>query len=188
MFRRLAVISLALLLGACETNQVNRDFDASRDFAAYRNWAWKEPGLQYRPDDPRIKSDLTEQRIRQAVGDQLDQRGLRPAQPGAKADLTVQTYLIVENRQQQVTTSYGGGWGGYWGGGPYWGGPMLNESRNITYKVATLQVDLLDGRDGKLVWRGSAEQIMNDNAIAPTERSANIRKTVAKVLETYPPQ
>lgn len=71
MFRRLALLAMAVLLSACAAHQVNHDFDASRDFAAYRSWSWKEPALQYRPDDPRIKSDLTEQRIRQAVADQL---------------------------------------------------------------------------------------------------------------------
>lgn len=70
MLRRLVLLSFVLLLAACSSNNVQQDFDASRDFAAYRSWAWQEPGLQYRPDDPRIKSDLTEQRIRQAVADQ----------------------------------------------------------------------------------------------------------------------
>lgn len=84
MFRPLALLALAALLSACAANQVNHDFDASRDFAAYRSWSFKEPALQYRPDDPRIKSDLTEQRIRQAVSDQLDQRGLRPAAAGKR--------------------------------------------------------------------------------------------------------
>ena len=57
---------------------MQRDFDPTRDFSAYRAWSWKEPALQYRPDDPRIQSDLTEQRIRDAIAEQLDQRGLRP--------------------------------------------------------------------------------------------------------------
>ena len=185
MLRRIALLAFAVLLGGCQTHQVNHDFDASRDFAAYRSWAWKDPALQYRPDDPRIKSDLTEQRIRQAVADQLDQRGLRPAAPGAKADLNVQAYLIVEDRQQQVTTNYGGAWGGPWNG--YWGAPMYNETRNVTYKVATLQIDLLDGKDGKLVWRGSDEQMMASTP-NPEERNKAIRSTVTKILSNYPPR
>ena len=185
MLRRIALLAFAVLLGGCQTHQVNHDFDASRDFAAYRSWAWKDPALQYRPDDPRIKSDLTEQRIRQAVADQLDQRGLRPAAPGAKADLNVQAYLIVEDRQQQVTTNYGGAWGGPWNG--YWGAPMYNETRNITYKVATIQIDLLDGKDGKLVWRGSDEQMMASTP-NPEERNKAIRSTVTKILSNYPPR
>ncbi|SFB41544.1 MULTISPECIES: DUF4136 domain-containing protein [Pseudomonas] len=184
MFRRIATLAFVVLLGGCQTSQVNHDFDASRDFGAYRSWAWKDPALQYRPDDPRIKSDLTEQRIRQAVGEQLDQRGLRPAAPGSKADLNVQAYLIVEDRQQQVTTNYGGAWGGPWNG--YWGAPMYNETRNITYKVATIQIDLLDGKDGKLVWRGSDEQMMATSP-NPQDRDKAIRTTVTRVLSSYPP-
>jgi len=186
MLRRLLVFSLLALLAACQSNNVTQDFDASRDFAAYRSWTWQEPALQYRPDDPRIKSDLTEQRIRQAVGEQLDQRGLRPAQAGSRGDLKVQSYLIVENRHQQITTQYGGGWGGYYGG--YWGGPAFNETRTVEYKVATIQIDLFDARDGKLVWRGSAEQVMNHYPPTPAERNTAIQKTVAQVLANYPPR
>ncbi len=185
MFHRLSLLACAVLLSACQSNQVNHDFDASRDFAAYRSWAWKEPALQYRPDDPRIKSDLTEQRIRQAVADQLDQRGLRPVAAGAKADVNVRTYLIVEDRQQQITTHYGGGWAGPWNG--YWGAPMYNETRNVSYKVATLQIDLFDGKDGKLVWRGSDEQLLSRTP-QPSDRSAAIRQTVGRILSNYPPK
>ncbi|WP_213879654.1 DUF4136 domain-containing protein [Pseudomonas sp. dw_358] len=187
MYARAAVVSLSLLLGACQTTRPVADYDASRDFAGYRTWAWKTPALQYRPDDPRIRSDLTEARIRQAIAEQLDQRGLRPATPGTKADLDVQTWLIVDNRQQQVV-SQGPGWG-YWGGpwGPGWGAPIYSESRTVDYKVATLQVDLLDGRDGKLVWRASAERLDNNGDAGPQERTEIIQKTVAQVLSAYPP-
>lgn len=185
MSRRLSLLACAVLLSACQTTKVNYDFDASRDFAAYRSWAWKEPAVQYRPEDPRIKSDLTEQRIRQAVADQLDQRGLRPAATGAKADVNVRTYLIVEDRQQQITTNYGGAWGGPWNG--YWGAPMYNETRNVSYKVATLQIDLLDGKDGKLVWRGSDEQLLSRSP-QPADRSAAIHATVGRILSNYPPK
>jgi len=185
MFRRLALLAFALLLSACASNQVNHDFDPGRDFAAYRSWSWKEPALQYRPDDPRIKSDLTEQRIRQAIVDQLDQRGLRQAPAGGRGDVQVQAYLIVEDRQQQVTTNYGGGWGSPWNG--YWGGPMYNETRNISYKVATVQIDLLDGKDGKLVWRGSDERMLS-NSPTPTDRSLALRETVGRILSNYPPR
>lgn len=186
MLRRLAVLSLAAGLSACQSPQVNHDFDATRDFAAYRSWAWKEPAVQYRPDDPRLRSDLTEQRIRQAVSSQLDQRGLRPAAAGTRADMTVQAYLIIDNRQQQITTNYGAGWGGYWG--PYWGGPAMNETRSVDYKVSTLQLDLLDARDGKLIWRGSTEQVVNDQAVSPTDRTLAVQNAVIKILSAYPPR
>jgi hypothetical protein len=97
----------------------------------------------------------------------------------------VQVWLIVDERQDQVSTNYGGYWGGYWGGG--WGGPMYTETRTLDYKVATIQVDLFDGKDGKLVWRGSAEQVLRQSPQTPTEREAAIRRIIAEVLNQYPP-
>jgi hypothetical protein len=84
-----------------------------------------------------------------------------------------------------VTTSYGGGYGGPWNG--YWGGPMYNETRNVSYKVATIQIDLLDGKDGKLVWRGSDEQTLSRTP-KPEDRSSTIRQTVGRILANYPPR
>lgn len=187
MLSRLLLIPILLLLAACQNVQVERDYDASRDFASYRSWSWQEPALQYRPDDPRVNSDLTEQRIREALSQQLDQRGLRPAPEGSAADLKVQVWLIVEPRQEQLSTHYSVGyWGGYWGG--YGGGPIQTETRTVDYKVATLQVDMLDGKDGKLVWRGSAEQVMRRSPPTPAERVTAIRETLAQILNQYPPQ
>ena len=71
MIRRLLLLGLLLGLAACETVNLSRDYDSSRDFAAYRSWAWAQPAFEYRPDDPRIKSDLTEQRIRSAVAEMI---------------------------------------------------------------------------------------------------------------------
>ncbi|AGI26157.1 DUF4136 domain-containing protein [Pseudomonas sp. MT3] len=185
MIRRLLLLGLMLGLAACETTSLSRDYDTTRDFSRYQSWSWAQPSFEYRPDDPRIKSDLTEQRISQAVADQLDQRGLRQAQGGNIGDVRVRAYLIVDQRQDQVTSYSGGYWNGYWGG--YWGPPPMAETRTVTYKVATIQVDLFDGKDGKLVWRGSGEQIMRSSPPTPAEREAAIRETVQKVIAQYPP-
>ncbi len=182
----LLLLPLLLILSACQTPQLERDFDPSRDFAAYHSWSWQEPGVQYKPDDPRINSDLTGQRIRSAVSEQLEQRGLRPAAANTAGDLKVQVWMIVDNRQQQVSTHFGGGWGDPWGGG-FWGGQSYVETRTLDYQVGTLQIDLLDGKDGKLVWRGSAEQVLRSRQPSPSEREASIRSTVAEVLSQYPP-
>ena len=194
MLRRIALLGLALLLSACESMQVTSDYNPSVDFARFQTWAWKDPALQYQPSSLMLKSDLTEQRIMQAVSSGLDQRGLRPVAAGNKPDLLVQTYLIVANRQEQIVTNYGygGPWGGPWGyaGGPwegYWGAPMYNETRNVVYQVGTLQIDLIDAKDGRLVWRGSAEKIV-DNSPTPAERSAAIHEAVNKILGNYPPK
>ncbi|TWI54390.1 uncharacterized protein DUF4136 [Pseudomonas duriflava] len=188
MIRRLLLLTALLsTLTACQVNTVNRDYDPTRDFGAYRSWTWAQPALEYKPDDPRLKSDLTEQRIRDAISSQLDQHGLRPAQPGTRADLQVRSYLIVDQRQGQMMRT-----DPYWGGGPwgYWGpwGGGYTQTQTYTYSVTTLQIDLLDGRDGKLVWRGSAEADSGLNADIPSQRAAALSATIRKILAQYPPR
>lgn len=181
---RLLLIPLLMVLGACQST-MELDYDPTRDFAAYRSWSWQEPAVRYRPDDPVIKSDLTEQRIREAVGQQLEQRGLRQATSG-QADLKVQAWLSVERRQDSYTTYYGGMFMGYPNG--WWGGPSYAQTNTYDYRVGILQVDLLDGRDGRLVWRGSDEQVLSRGQQSPSERATLIRETAARVLSQYPPR
>tara|TARA_R110002020_G_scaffold474948_1_gene708051 strand:+ start:25910 stop:26542 length:633 start_codon:yes stop_codon:yes gene_type:complete len=183
-----ALGAVVLLLAACQAAPIQRDYDINRDFTQYRNWNWAEPDVSYTPEnDPRIQSDLTTQRIREAVSGQLDVRGLRPAQPGQEADLDVKVYVISEMRKDNVTTSYGGSFGSYWGGwgGGWGGGPGYAETRTVDYQVFTLQIDLLD--DGQLVWRGSDEQQLRTTAQSPAERSQQIQQMVTKILGGFPP-
>lgn len=187
MLRHLYLIAALLALAACQTVRLDSDFDPHRDYASLQSWAWQEPAVRYSPDDPRLSSDLTAQRVREAVAQQLEQRGLRQAADPAAADFHVQAFMIVDRRQEQVATAYAGG--GYWGRG-YWGGMWgypYTEVRTYDYQVGTLQLDFID-RDGRLIWRGSAEQVLRRGQRSPAERSSEIHDTVAKILAQYPPR
>lgn len=184
MFRSLILLPLLLVLVACQTSGPRADFDLNRDFGQYQTWEWAEPAVTYAPaNDPRLSSDLTTQRIEEAVAAQLDVRGLRPALEAGSADLKVRSSMVVETRRDNITTHYGGGWG-YWG--PYWGGPGYSQTRTVDYQVMTLQIDLLDAADGRLVWRGSDSEVINDR-LSPIDRSRAMHERAARILSNYPP-
>lgn len=184
----LAAAAGMLLLAACQSAPIERDYDVNRDYTQYRNWTWAEPRVSYTPDDdPRIQSDLTTQRVLEAVSGQLDVRGLRPAQDPQNADLKVRVHVISDQRQDNVTTSFGGSFGTYRGWGGWGAGPGFAETRTVDYQVMTLQIDLLDAADGQLVWRGSDEHQMRRSALSPAERSRLIQEMVTKVLSGFPP-
>ncbi|HLV16533.1 MAG TPA: DUF4136 domain-containing protein, partial [Pseudomonas sp.] len=128
---RLLLIPLLAVLAACQSTP-ELDYDTTRDFAAYRSWSWQEPAVRYHPDNSPLQSDLTEQRIREAVAQQLEQRGLRQA-GGAQADLRVQAWFSVERRQDSYTTYYGGMIMGY--PGSWWGGPSYAQTHTYDYRV-----------------------------------------------------
>lgn len=183
----LMLLSLLWLTG-CQTSPVEQDFDTSRSFLAYTSWSWAEPAVSFSPaDDPRVESDLTRQRIMQAVADQLLQRGVLPAAEGQPGSLRVRTHLIVEPREEKVVISHGMAVGGYWGGG-WAGGPVISETRSINSREATLQIDLIDAASDELVWRGSDRMLLPERPASPQERERLLRTLVQRILSGYPPQ
>ncbi len=172
---------LLLTLGGCQSNSLLRDYDPGRDYSAYRSWQWHDTPLTYRPDDPRLRSDLTERRIRDAIAGQLEQRGLRQAPSADQADLRVQVSLMLDTRQQELRSVSGGYWGNPWYG------PVFQEVRTIDYQVRTLQIDLFDGKDGRLIWRAAREDAPDSGAEHPSRRSAAIQRSVAQMLQYFPP-
>lgn len=193
MKRCLLLLAVLLLTACAERGPRNLDYDASRDFAAYRSWGWADPAIEYRPNDPRVRSDLTEQRLRDSVSGGLDQRGLRPAMAGARPDLKIKLYVILDQRQQSFSYAdpywgpgWGGPWGSAWGPGPW--GPSYVRTQTVTYPVMTVQLDMLDGRDGKLVWRASEERLLDDQNATPSQRSAAFSRLINELLISYPPR
>ena len=174
-----------LLMSACQGAAVQPDYDTSRNFADYRTWQFAEPAVSSLPEnDPRLSGELISDRVKDSVANQMELRGLRPPVANQGADLKVKTYLMIENRQDNVSTSFGGYWGTGWGG--FWGGPSIQTQR-VDYKELILQIDMLDASDGKLVWRGSEGETLSDRPQSPVKRDEQINRLVGKILGSFPP-
>uniref|UniRef100_UPI0013C40B1F DUF4136 domain-containing protein n=1 Tax=Pseudomonas aeruginosa TaxID=287 RepID=UPI0013C40B1F len=121
---------------------------APRDYARYRSWSWAAAGVSGFPQG------LDDNQLRDAVSQQLDQRGLRPARPGSAADLQVSAFLRNELRTRQVTDYYGGYYGNYGGWrDPWYGyGASYPVTRSYTVQVTVVRVELNDARSGQPVW------------------------------------
>ena len=157
---------------------------APRDYAAYRSWAW-----QQRPAGSAWASaDL----VQDALNNALDQRGLRPAQGTAAADLKVRTDTRLERRVRQVADSYdpyyGGGYGSFGNRGYYGNGVGVGArvplTRSYEEEVVVVRIDFFDGRSGEQVWSGQAEMRSSGSQ---AERAEALRKAVSDALGEYPP-
>ncbi len=153
---------------------------APRDYARYRSWSWAAAGVSGFPQD------LDDNQLRDAVSQQLDQRGLRPARPGSAADLQVSAFLRNELRTRQVTDYYGGYYGNYGGWrDPWYGyGASYPVTRSYTVQVTVVRVELNDARSGQPVWGNSAEFDSGDSA---SEQAKALREAVKRALSSYPP-
>lgn len=147
---------------------------APRDYARYRDWAWRTPPAGSAWADPALVSE--------AVAGGLDQRGLRPVRSGKPADLLISTELSVQTRQYQVRDDYGS----YYGHGPYGDHYGLYGSvplvRTYEVEVVVVRIDLFDGEQP--VWSGSAEARSEGSQ---SERADALRRAVEDALGAYPP-
>lgn len=92
-----AAVLMLIALPACSSLQVKTEQDWDTDFASYRTYAWSQ-GVSAR--EPSI-----ENQIQAAVDFELPFKGLEKVETAASPDLSVSTYVSVE--EQQVVDSVG---------------------------------------------------------------------------------
>ncbi|MNM95692.1 hypothetical protein D3C81_1081470 [compost metagenome] len=149
---------------------------APLDYGQYRSWNWSSTadanGAYGTP-------------LQDAISQQLDQLGLRPARPGNAPDLQVSAEAHNEQRTRQVTDYYSASYGYYGWHDPWYGyGAAIPVTRTYNVMVGVLRIDLLDARNGQRVWSGSAEF---DASGSQREQDAALREAARQALAGYPP-
>ncbi|MBP7996967.1 MAG: DUF4136 domain-containing protein, partial [Thiopseudomonas sp.] len=61
------------------------------------------------------------------------------------------------------------------------------ENYDVTYTTQKLQIDLLDSRTQKLIWRGSDSWVLPAQRTNPQAREATMRTYVQRILQHFPP-
>jgi hypothetical protein len=164
-----AAVGLAVLgvLVGCAQVRVKTDFNERVDFARYRTFqvaACQTPGAACGAE-----GSLLEDRIAAAVTSQLQARGLRP--DADRPDLVVAFTVMTFTKGDLVQPSGVPPWGGL--GGDIWSDDI---------RAGTLVLTVLDAHTRCAVWTARAQTEQQDF----TSRAV-IQSTVARALESYPP-
>ena len=151
---------------------------APRDYARYRNWAW------HNDQPPAGSAWASSEQVQEALSNALDQRGLRPAQSAAAADLRVHSELRLERRIRQVIDHYDDHYDrGYYADYPgHWG--RMPVERAYEVEVLVVRIELFDSRDGQPVWQGLAEL---PSGGSQAERADALRAACKRALQGFPP-
>lgn len=182
MQRFLQFLLLSILLTGCQSAALSElDYDTSQDFSLWQSWHWANPAVEFYSREQ--ASDLDQQRIQDVVGEQLLQWGYIPNEQ--HPDFLVRAWLGQEDRIERIYVQRGGYWGDPWG--RYWGGPGWVEPQDIRYRAFTLQLDILDAKSQKLVWRASDQWAATRSNVRPQKRDAEIRKAARRLLKRFPP-
>jgi hypothetical protein len=167
-----AALGLAAGLIACSTLTVSTDFDPAANFTQYKTFTVM-PLEQFK------NNTITADRIKAAITQALQAKGLQPASEAADLQINVFAKLSKETQVTSTGTGYGG-WG-YRG----WGGGMSTTTvQNVN--VGTLVVDLVDAKTTKPVWRGMASDTIDQKSTGQQKQEA-LNYAMNQMFEKYPP-
>lgn len=168
MKKTLGVLMIAMAGSCSDQITVRTDYDRSVNIATFNTFAWLDKqGIEER-NNPLYYNELNDKRIRESVFLQLTSKGYVESSESPK--LKVHYHIVIEDKTQVRSDSYS----------PYW---IKSERDVFTYREGTLIIDLMDGQNEMLLWRGWAV-----SALSETDQMSEeiIRSAVAKIFLKLP--
>lgn len=162
--------SMLLVLLAIATfafsREVRVDYDHHADFSHYRTYSWAKV---------ETPNSLWDERVKDAIDKALQAKGWTPVPSGGDVSIVA---VGTTNEKLTLHTFYDGFDGWLWGG---FGDATTYED---TYQVGTLILDMFDSGTKKLIWRGSATDVLSSK---PDKNVKDLEKSVDKMFERFPP-
>lgn len=182
--QRLVLIAAVLLTTACASGpKIQTNYDPSVDFSNYRTYGFFKPmsieGENY--------STIYGAVFREAIGREMEARGYARAD---EPDLLINVSARMQEKIQVSQTSAAPYHGGYYGyrAGYYdpWGGYGWNTQTHVSqYTEGTVNVDIVDRTQKRMVWEGVAIGRLKEN-LDNAEVRERISNGVASMFEEYP--
>jgi hypothetical protein len=176
-------LTAALFAAGCATTggpKTRIDYDRAADFSVYRTYGFpKETGT-----DRGGYSTLVTSYLKNAMSAQMEARGYKYSDD--HPDLLVNFYMNTRERTEirpDARASVGYGYYGY-RYGLYNAWPMYDEDRTVTYKVGTLNLDIVDAEKKQLVWEGVAEGRVSEDELQNPKVAIN--GVVTELMRQYP--
>lgn len=178
-----SAMAAVLLLAGCASNRAppsRIDYDRKADFSVYRTFGFpKETGT-----DRGGYSTLVTSYFKSSVTTAMEARGYKYTED--HPDLLVNFFMNTRDRTEvrsQPNASLGYGYYGY-RYGLYNAWPMYDEDRTVTYRVGTINIDIVDAEKKQLVWEGVSEGRVSDEAMANPKVTVNA--VVTELMRQYP--
>lgn len=180
----LSLAALALPLSGCASGPtVQSDFDPSFNFSQLSTYSWAARTEQGK--DPAVYNNIVASRVKEAVNQALKAKGFREVSSDPSFLVAWHGAINQQHSVETVGTSYGYGWGWYGG----WAGPGMATSTTYvnSWNEGTLIIDIVDAKENKMVWRGSAQGEVDEHKDDPQAMQAGLNDAVTKMMATFPP-
>ena len=151
--------------------------------AKYKTYAIKKPSRDFNPAEFSAENQA---RVRDALGEELARRGLRPSD---NPDLWLGLYLRVKSKHFDLdhATTEGDSMADIMKnhyGFVFGSGKSLNQQQTIPYREGTLVVDAVDAKSDRIVWQGTASGALYTNR-SDEAVEKRIREAVTKMFAHF---
>ena len=169
MKTNIAIFALLLCLASTIAvgQQVSVNYDHNASFAQYHTYAWGSNNKN------QIQNSILAQVAQQDIESAMQQKGLQKVDESQKPDL-----ILTASGGEREQTSYNA-WGMRGIGGGMGG---ISPQENVE---ATMVVSLYDTKAKSLVWRGIAQNTLNNNG---NKNQEMVEKAVQKMFKQWPKQ
>lgn len=171
----------ALLLAGCATSpRISFEADPRADFSAFRTWAFYDPLAVESYGYETATSEI----VKRAVRREMDARGY--AYDAENPDLWVNVNAYMQRRTDVSSIpSVDYAYYYHYRARRYVAVPYWHDRTHVTrYTEGTMNVDLVDARQNRLVWEGIAVGRVGHVTVA--NREAYINQTIAEIFSRFP--
>jgi len=179
VFLPAALPLLALVLAGCSP-RVYVEQDDSAKLSGYHRFAWlSPPPAPVR--DPILDSQILESRVHRAVSDDLKSRGYEEVAPGASPDFLVTYHTSAKQTLESTGPAFSFGFvDAFPHGFGAVGFPVGSDVQ--TRDEGTLMLDVLDGQNKRLVWRGWTTELLNQDNYS----DKSVQDAVKDIFDKFP--
>ena len=188
VFKKLINLGLlavaAMLIASCASKPtIETDYDHSVDFSQYKTYAFFNPMGIENPNYSSIYGSI----FREAISREMESRGYVKSD---NPDLLINVSGRLQEKTKVTTTSDPYMSGGYYGyrRGAYgaWGGYGYGSQTHVSqYTEGTVNVDMVDRMQKRMVWEGVAVGRVNEKR-TNEERRTNINNGILEMVAGYP--
>ena len=174
----------AILLTACSSGpKIESDYDHTIDFSQYRTYGFFNPMGIENPNYSSIYGSI----FRDAISKEMNSRGYTMSD---NPDLMINVSGRLQDKTKVTTTSDPYMHGGYYGyrRGAYgtWGGYGYGTTTHVSnYTEGTVNVDIVDRTQKRMVWEGVAVGRVKENKTNEETRT-NIYNGIQEMFAGYP--
>jgi hypothetical protein len=158
-----------MLVGIASTiaigQQVSVNYNHSQSFSQFHSYAWGSNNAN------QIQNSILAQVAIQDIDSALQGKGLQKVAENQNPDL-----IVTANGGMKEQTSYSA-WGMRGIGGGMGG---ITPEQNV---IGTMIVDLYDAKNQSLLWRGIAQDSLNNNG---NKNQQTVQKAVTKMFKQWP--